>query len=210
MKHLGTEATVKTYNLAAVSYLKTISLDYYEIGGKKAPLHLISSSDKPGLDLLKVEYIKADRNGPHFQTTFDNTEQKIEVAFSSLNILLHTEALMSAVSFLTAVSPSGDESSRETSTKEEKQRDDNRLKKVTRPSKDKDIFAFKLFAKLDAFCLNICDEKKNIAEIKIQGLDSSLLLQPSQTELFARLKDIIVTDVDSRTLHKKSCIYSSR
>lgn len=41
---------------------------------------------------------------------------------------------------------------------------------VTRPSKDKDIFAFKLFAKLDAFCLNICDEKKNIAEIKIQGI----------------------------------------
>uniref|UniRef100_A0A8B9UJF1 Vacuolar protein sorting 13 homolog C n=1 Tax=Anas zonorhyncha TaxID=75864 RepID=A0A8B9UJF1_9AVES len=120
VKHLGTEATVKTYNLAAVSYLKTISLDYYEIGGKKAPLHLISSSDKPVL------------------------------------------------------------------------------------SGDKDIFAFKLFAKLDAFCLNICDEKKNIAEIKIQGLDSSLLLQPSQTELFARLKDIIVTDVDSRTLHKKA------
>lgn len=36
---------------------------------------------------------------------------------------------MSAVSFLTAVSPSGGESSRETSTKEEKQRDDIRLKK---------------------------------------------------------------------------------
>lgn len=33
--HLGTEATVKTYNLAAVSYLKKISLDYYEIGGNK-------------------------------------------------------------------------------------------------------------------------------------------------------------------------------
>lgn len=26
--------------------------------GKKAPIHLISSSDKPGLDLLKVEYVK--------------------------------------------------------------------------------------------------------------------------------------------------------
>lgn len=41
---------------------------------------------------------------------------------------------------------------------------------VARPFKDKDVFAFKLFAKLDAFCLNICDEKKNIAEIKIQGI----------------------------------------
>uniref|UniRef100_A0A8C0B7N1 Vacuolar protein sorting 13 homolog C n=1 Tax=Buteo japonicus TaxID=224669 RepID=A0A8C0B7N1_9AVES len=202
--HLGTEATVRTYNLAAVSYLKKISLDYYEIGGKKAPIHLISSSDKPGLDLLKVEYIKADRNGPHFQTIFDNAEQMIQVAFSSLTLLLHTEALMSAVSFLAAVSPSGSGNSRDTPTKDEKQEDDTRLKKVARPLKDKDIFDFKLFAKLDAFCLNICDEKKNIAEIKIQGLDSSLLLQPSHTVFFARLKDIVVTDVDSRTLHKKA------
>ncbi|KFO74137.1 Vacuolar protein sorting-associated protein 13C, partial [Cuculus canorus] len=203
--HLGTEATVGTYNLAAVSYLKKISLDYYEIGGKKAPIHLISSSDKLGVDLLKVEYIKADRNGPHFQTVFDNTEQKIQVAFSSLNLLLHTEALMSALSFLTAVSPLSSGSSRDTPAGDEKQEDDPRLKKGTFvPSKDKDIFDFKLFAKLDAFCLNICDEKKNIAEIKIQGLDSSLLLQPSHTAFFARLKDIVVTDVDSRTLHKKA------
>uniref|UniRef100_A0A8C0VLA5 Vacuolar protein sorting 13 homolog C n=1 Tax=Cyanistes caeruleus TaxID=156563 RepID=A0A8C0VLA5_CYACU len=202
--HLGTEATVKTYNLAAVSYLKKISLDYYGIGGKKAPIHLISSSDKPGLDLLKVEYIKADRNGPQFQTIFNNTEQMIQVTFSSLNLLLHTEALMSAVSFLTAVSPSGSERSTEIPSKEEKQEDDSILKKVSKPSKEKDVFDFKLFAKLDAFCLNICDEKKNIAEIKIQGLDSSLCLQPSHTVFFARLKDIVVTDVDSRTLHKKA------
>ncbi|XP_074405827.1 intermembrane lipid transfer protein VPS13C isoform X1 [Zonotrichia albicollis] len=202
--HLGTEATVKTYNLAAVSYLKKISLDYYGTGGKKGPIHLISSSDKPGLDLLKVEYVKADRNGPQFQTVFNNTEQMIQVTFSSLNLLLHTEALMSAVSFLTAVSPSGTERSGETPSKEKKQEDDSRLKKVSKPSKDKDVFDFKLFAKLDAFCLNICDEKKNIAEIKIQGLDSSLCLQPSQTVFFARLKDIVVTDVDSRTLHKKA------
>ncbi|XP_071298117.1 intermembrane lipid transfer protein VPS13C isoform X1 [Agelaius tricolor] len=202
--HLGTEATVKTYHLAAVSYLKKISLDYYGIGGKKTPIHLISSSDKPGLDLLKVEYVKADRNGPQFQTIFNNTEQMIQVTFSSLNLLLHTEALMSAVSFLTAVSPSGSDRSGETASKEKKQEDDSRLKKVSKPSKDKDVFDFKLFAKLDAFCLNICDEKKNIAEIKIQGLDSSLCLQPSQTEFFARLKDIVVIDVDSRTLHKKA------
>ncbi|RMB94467.1 hypothetical protein DUI87_29278 [Hirundo rustica rustica] len=195
--HLGTEATVKTYNLAAVSYLKKISLDYYGIGGKKAPIHLISSSDKPGLDLLKVEYVKADRNGPQFQTIFNNTEQMIQVTFSSLNLLLHTEALLSAVSFLTAVSPSGSERSGETPSREEKQEDDSRLKKVSKPSKDKVVFDFKLFAKLDAFCLNICDKKKNIAEIKIQGLDSSLCLQPSHTVFFARLKDIVVTDAVS-------------
>uniref|UniRef100_A0A8C3VAB0 Vacuolar protein sorting 13 homolog C n=1 Tax=Catharus ustulatus TaxID=91951 RepID=A0A8C3VAB0_CATUS len=205
--HLGTETTVKTYNLAAVSYLKRISLDYYGIGGKKAPIHLIRSSDKTALDLLKVEYVKVYTKllKSIFKLLFDHMESRFQqVAFSSLNLLLHTEALMSAVSFLTAVSPSGSKRSGETPSKEEKREDDSRLKKVSKPSKDKDVFDFKLFAKLDAFCLDICDEKKNIAEIKIQGLDSSLCLQPSHTVFFARLKDVVVIDVDSRTLHKKA------
>uniref|UniRef100_K7FJM8 Vacuolar protein sorting 13 homolog C n=1 Tax=Pelodiscus sinensis TaxID=13735 RepID=K7FJM8_PELSI len=206
---LGTEATMRTYDLTAVSYLKKISLDYYKIQGnknKKRPLHLITSSDRPGLDLLKVEYIKADKNGPQFQSNFDNTEQTLKVAFSSLNLLLHTQALLSTINFLTSAVPSSSPSAGDTgrSQTQEKQKKDTSVKKVTKTAKDKDVIDFKLSARLDALCLNVCDEKKNIAEIKIQGIDSSLFLQPSHTLLFARLKDIIVTDVDSRTIHKKA------
>ncbi|XP_077174397.1 intermembrane lipid transfer protein VPS13C isoform X2 [Paroedura picta] len=207
IKQLGTEATVRTYDLRAVSYLRKISLDYHETQGERQPLHLIRSSDKPGLDLLKVEYIKANKNGPKFHTDFDNTEQTVQVAFSSLNLLLHTQALLSTINFLMAVIPSrglGAADVGPSPAQEEKQCTEASPKKVTKTGKDKEVFDFKLFAKLDAFSLNVCDEKSNIAEIKIQGLDSSLFLQSSQTALFARLKDIIVTDVDSRTIHKKA------
>lgn len=37
------------------------------------------------------------------------------------------------------------------------------------PSKDTDLIGFRLFAKLNAFCVIVCDEKNSIAEIKIQG-----------------------------------------
>nr|XP_058150275.1 intermembrane lipid transfer protein VPS13C isoform X1 [Dasypus novemcinctus] len=205
---LGTEATVRTFDLTAVSYLKKISVDYHEIqGSKKKPLHLINSSDKPGLDLLKVEYIKADKYGPSFQTTFENTEQTLKVAFSSLNLLLHTQALLSSVNYLTTIIPSdgqnlGDVREEQIST--EKQEKISALQRVIVSSKDSDIINFRLFAKLNAFCVIICDEKNNIAEIKIQGLDSSLSLQSSQQSLFARLENIIVTDVDPKTVHKKA------
>ncbi|XP_042328008.1 LOW QUALITY PROTEIN: vacuolar protein sorting-associated protein 13C [Sceloporus undulatus] len=206
ISQLGMEAIVKTYDLRAISYLRKISLDYYEIQGKRQQLHLISSSDKPGLDLLKVEYIKANKNGPKFQTLFDNTEQTVQVAFSSLNLLLHAQALLSTINYLTAVIPTKSQDVPDTGrsqTQEEKQNKAG-LKKATKPCRDKDVFDFKLLAKLDAFCINVCDEKNSIADIRIQGLNSSLFLQSSQTTLFARLKDIIVTDVDSRTIHKKA------
>ncbi|ELK31334.1 Vacuolar protein sorting-associated protein 13C [Myotis davidii] len=204
---LGTEATVRTFDLTAVSYLKKISLDYHEIqGSKKKPLHLISSSDKPGLDLLKVEYIKADKNGPSFQTTFEKTEQTVKVAFSSLNLLLQTQALLSSINYLTTIIPSdghkmGDAKEVQIST--EKQQKNSALQKVIVSSKDSDIIDFRLFAKLNAFCINVCEEKNNIAEIKIQGLDASLLLQSRKQSLFARLENIIVTDVEPKTVHKK-------
>ncbi|EPQ04528.1 Vacuolar protein sorting-associated protein 13C [Myotis brandtii] len=204
---LGTEATVRTFDLTAVSYLKKISLDYHEIqGSKKKPLHLISSSDKPGLDLLKVEYIKADKNGPSFQTTFEKTEQTVKVAFSSLNLLLQTQALLSSINYLTTIIPSDGQKmgdAKEVQISTEKQQKNSALQKVIVSSKDSDIIDFRLFAKLNAFCINVCEEKNNIAEIKIQGLDASLLLQSRKQSLFARLENIIVTDVEPKTVHKK-------
>uniref|UniRef100_A0A8C4PJ18 Vacuolar protein sorting 13 homolog C n=1 Tax=Equus asinus asinus TaxID=83772 RepID=A0A8C4PJ18_EQUAS len=205
---LGTEATVRTFDLTAVSYLKKISLDYHEIqGSKKKPLHLISSSDKPGLDLLKVEYIKADKNGPSFQTTFEKTEQTFKVAFSSLNLLMQTQALLSSINYLTTIIPSDGQNigdTKEVQISTENQQKNSALQKVIVSSKDSDIIDFRLFAKLNAFCVIICDEKNNIAEIKIQGLDSSLSLQSRKQSLFARLENIVVTDIDPNTVHKKA------
>ncbi|XP_032273583.1 vacuolar protein sorting-associated protein 13C isoform X3 [Phoca vitulina] len=205
--HLGTEATMRTFDITMVSYLKKISLDYHEIqGSRKKPLHLISSSDKPGLDLLKVEYVKADKNGPSFQTTFEKTEQTLKVAFSSLNLLLQTQALLSSINYLTTIIPSNDQrsDSKEVQISDEKQQKNSALQKVIVSSKDRDIIDFRLFAKLNAFCVTVCDEKNDIAEIKIQGLDSSLSLQSRKQSLFARLENIIVTDVDPKTVHKKA------
>ncbi|XP_044135757.1 vacuolar protein sorting-associated protein 13C isoform X2 [Bufo gargarizans] len=201
---LGTEACVKTYDLSVVSYLKKITLDYYDVSGLlKQPLHLISSSDKQGLDLLKVEYVKADKNGPNFNTTFENTEQTLKVAFSSMDLLLHSQALLSAIHFITAAMPSIADKAEVASV--QKQQDKGTfVKKATKVSKDKDLVAFKLFAKLDSLSMNIWNENNHIAEIKVLGLDSSVFLESSQIEVFARLKDIVVNDVNPKTIHTKA------
>uniref|UniRef100_A0A670Z9M9 Vacuolar protein sorting 13 homolog C n=1 Tax=Pseudonaja textilis TaxID=8673 RepID=A0A670Z9M9_PSETE len=205
VQQLGMEAIARTFDLRAETYLRKISLNYYEIQGKRQQVHLISSSDVSGLDLLKVEYIKADKNGPKFQTVFDNTEQRMEVTFSSLQVVLHTQALLSALGYLMAVIPAREKQPADLQRQEEEtQKAASPWKEVAKPSKDKGVFNFKFFAKMEAFCLNVCDEKSNIAEIKVQGLDSFLFLQPSQTILFARLKDVVVIDVDSRTIHRKA------
>uniref|UniRef100_A0A8C5P9K6 Vacuolar protein sorting 13 homolog C n=1 Tax=Leptobrachium leishanense TaxID=445787 RepID=A0A8C5P9K6_9ANUR len=197
IQQLGTEAYVKTFDLSATSYLKKINLDYYDIyGSSMQPLHLISSSDKQGLDLLKVEYIKVI-----MWFFFWNSCKRVLVAFSSMDLMLHSQALLSAISFLTEAIPSLPDKAEQTS---EQKKDKESFVKKGEVSRDKDVFAFKLFAKLGAFSVNVWDGKNHIAEIKIQGLDSSILLQQSQIEMFARLQDIIVNDVNPQTIHKKA------
>ncbi|MGH0138174.1 UNVERIFIED_CONTAM: hypothetical protein FKN15_065568 [Acipenser sinensis] len=168
---LGTETRVRNYDLSATAYLKKINMKYLGFTGE--PLNIIRSSDEPGADLLKVEYCKADKNGPDFKTVYNNTEQKISVAFSSLDLLLHTQALLSSINFLTAAMsssslPSADKE-RDSKIQAEEQSKSSAIKPVSAGSEtDGDVIDLKLTAKLGAFNVLICDENCDIADVRIR------------------------------------------
>ncbi|XP_067829405.1 intermembrane lipid transfer protein VPS13C isoform X2 [Heptranchias perlo] len=209
VSQLGTEVNIRTFDLTSTSYLKKMTLDYCEVpDDRNQKLHLISCADTPGSDLLKVEYIKADKNGPHFKMNYDSTEQMLKVTFSSLNFLLHTKALLSTINFLTTVVPSDNigsvDKDHEVKTQKQEQGKEVATKTVSKSSRDTDLVDFKMFAMMDAFNVAVCDEKCSIADIRVQGLDASISVQSKETSVFARLRDIVVTDVDSMTLHKKA------
>ncbi|KAJ8247516.1 hypothetical protein GJAV_G00247290 [Gymnothorax javanicus] len=204
VSQLGAEGKMRTFDLAITSYLRKVSLDYCEIrDAQNQPLHLISSSDKPGSDLLKVEYIKADTNGPNFQTVFDNTEQTLKVEFSSLDFLLHTKALLSTINYLNTAVPKELTESVEKESKKQVDKGGGG-NTVSKSPKDKNVINFKLFAMLGSFRVEVCDDRRSIADIRIQGIDGSVSAQAKETQVFARLRDIVVMDVDPNTIHKKA------
>ncbi|KAI2662683.1 Vacuolar protein sorting-associated protein 13C [Labeo rohita] len=177
VSQLGAEGKIRTFDLTVTSYLRKVSLDYCEIkDSQNMPLHLITSSDKHGSDLLKVEYIKADVNGPSFHTLFNNTEQTLK-QYHKISQLQKTE----------------------------KPRDELREQQQGRQgSKDSGVVNFKLSAVLGSFRVAVCDDRSNIADIRVQGIDASVVVQAKETDVFARLRDIVVLDVDPKTIHKKA------
>ncbi|KAJ8412901.1 hypothetical protein AAFF_G00104830 [Aldrovandia affinis] len=206
VSQLGAEGKMKTYDLAVTAYLRKVRLDYCEIRDvHNQPLHLISSSDKHGSDLLKVDYVKANVNGPNFQTMFNNTEQTLKVEFSSLDFLLHTKALLSTINYLTAAVPKELTTAIEKEPKKQTEKGGaGKTGTVSRSHKDKNIFNFKLYAVLGSFRVEVCDDRRSIADIRIQGIDASVCVQAKETEVFARLRDIVVIDVDPQTKHDKA------
>ncbi|XP_041649214.1 vacuolar protein sorting-associated protein 13C isoform X2 [Cheilinus undulatus] len=202
---LGAEGKKRTFDMTVTSYLRRITLDYCDVpDGRNRPLHLISSSEQQGSDLLKVEFIKAEQNGPSFQTVFNNTVQTLKVEFSSLHFLLHTKALLSTINYLNTAMPSKPSTSRDQDAKKQEVEKIEQGRTVSKAAKDGGVFSFKLFAMLGCFRVEVCDDRCSIADIRIQGIDASVLVQAKETEVFARLRDIVVTDVNPKTVHRKA------
>ncbi|XP_041804195.1 vacuolar protein sorting-associated protein 13C isoform X2 [Chelmon rostratus] len=203
VSQLGTEGKRRSFDLSVTSYLRRVTLDYCDIpDGRKHPLHLISSSEQQDSDLLKVEFIKADPSGPSFQTLFSSTEQTLKVEFSSLDFLLHTKALLSTINYINSAMPPQLTVARDRDTKKQVERS-GQGRTVSKGTKDSSVFTFKLFAMLGCFHVEVCDSRCSIADIRIQGIDASVLVQAKETEVFARLRDIVVTDVNPKTIHRK-------
>ncbi|XP_077376530.1 intermembrane lipid transfer protein VPS13C isoform X2 [Festucalex cinctus] len=200
---LGAQGKMRTFDSSVTTYLRTIALDYCRVHDGE-PLHLIACSERNHRDLLKVDFIKADPAGPNFRTLFDNTEQTLKVEFSSLDFLLDAKALLSTMDFLSSAVaapqlPSGrGADARKPADKERGGRT------VSKGAKDSDVLSFKLLAVLGCFHVELCDERRSIADIRVQGMDASVQVQAKRTEAFARLRDIVITDVNPECVHKKA------
>ncbi|XP_056226494.1 intermembrane lipid transfer protein VPS13C isoform X5 [Seriola aureovittata] len=202
IRQLGAEGKRRSFDLSITSYLRKVTLDYCG-DGRNQPLHLIRSSEQQGSNLLKVELIKADPSGPSFQTLFDNTEQTLKVELSSLDFLLHTKALLSTINYLSSALPSQLATMRDQDAKKQVEKT-GQGRTVAKGAKDGGVFSFKLFAMLGCFHVEVCDDRCSIADIRVQGIDASVLVQAKETEVFARLRDIVVTDVNPKTVHRKA------
>ncbi|KAM9366322.1 intermembrane lipid transfer protein VPS13C [Symphorus nematophorus] len=201
---LGAEGKRRSFDMSVTSYLRRVTLDYCDLpDGRNRPLHLISSSEQQGSDLLKVEFIKADPSGPNFQTLFNNTEQTLKVEFSSLDFLLHTKALLSTINYLNSAVPPQLTAARDQDGKKQVEKM-GQGRTVSKGTKDAGVFSFKLFAVLGCFHMEVCDDRRSIADIRVTGIDASVLVQAKETEVFARLRDIVVTDVNPKTVHTKA------
>ncbi|KAJ4923404.1 hypothetical protein JOQ06_000737, partial [Pogonophryne albipinna] len=127
------------------------------------------------------------------------------VVFSSLDLMLHSEALLSAIDFLSATLSSGRKSSPERDIRMKTDDKTPSAKSTTLVSPaGSDIIDLKVTMTLGAFNVLVCDQSCDMAHIKIQGLNGSLLMQGPQTHISARLKDFIVLNVDPNSFHKKA------
>uniref|UniRef100_A0A3Q1IKJ5 Uncharacterized protein n=1 Tax=Anabas testudineus TaxID=64144 RepID=A0A3Q1IKJ5_ANATE len=215
---LGTELKLCTFDMTSSTYLREICLKCPEyMDSEDKQVQLITTLDNSEVDLLTLDYVKADKNGPEFRSLHKNTEQLIKVTFSSLDVHLHTEALLNAMNFINNLLPPStkkegaqgelptipeeDEAEREGEKKEEAT---VTRKKRSKKSKFADVVNLHIEADLRCLKVFIRGQKARISEISIEGLVSKVLMRKKDMEILAKLKNIVILDCDKDALYKKA------
>uniref|UniRef100_A0AAR2KW21 Vacuolar protein sorting 13 homolog A n=1 Tax=Pygocentrus nattereri TaxID=42514 RepID=A0AAR2KW21_PYGNA len=205
---LGTELKLRTFDMSSYTFLREICLECSEYkDGEDKKVHLITTLDNTEDDLLTLEYIKADKNAPDFKTVYKNTEQLIKVNFSSLDVHLHTEALLNSMNFLNSLLPPPKKqapSEQPALPPEDEGEGDGEEEKKDESSKFEDVVNLHIRADLSCLKVFIRGEKAQISEISIEGLVSEVLMKKKAVEILANLKNIVILDCDKDALYKKA------
>ncbi|XP_075995110.1 intermembrane lipid transfer protein VPS13A isoform X2 [Genypterus blacodes] len=216
---LGNELILRTFDMSSNTFLREICLRSPEyMDSEEKEVHLITTLDNREDDLLTLEYIKADKNGPEFKTVHKNTEQLIKVSFSSLDVHLHTEALLNAMNFLNNLLPPSankkggqeelptipEEDEVEGEVGEEKKESTVTKRKSSKTSKFADMVNLHVRADLNCLKVFIRGQKARISEICIEGLVSEVLMRKKEMEVLANLKSIVILDCDKEAMYKKA------
>uniref|UniRef100_A0A3P8WHN6 Vacuolar protein sorting 13 homolog A n=1 Tax=Cynoglossus semilaevis TaxID=244447 RepID=A0A3P8WHN6_CYNSE len=206
---LGTELKVRTFDMTSNTYLREICLkcpEYTDSEDKQ--VQLITTLDNAEDDLLILEYVKADKKGPDFRFQHNNTEQLIKVTFSSLDIHLHTEALLNTMNFLMNLLPA---SKKEEEKQEEPQTiPEEDVVEGQKKEEKKEMAAFsdvvnlRVKADLRSLKIFIRGQRASISEICIEGLFSEVLWRKKEMEILTNLKNIVVLDCDKDAIYKKA------
>ncbi|XP_016013121.2 vacuolar protein sorting-associated protein 13A isoform X4 [Rousettus aegyptiacus] len=202
---LGTEIELRTFDLKANAFLKEFCLKYPEyLDENKKPIYLITTLDNTMEDLLTLEYVKAEKNVSNLKSTYNNVAQLLKVNFSSLDIHLHTEALLNTMNYFNNMIPQLEEKSATVHVVENEDKGEVIKKIASKRSKNEDLITLRILAELSCLQIFIQDQKRNISEIKIEGLDSEVIVRPLVTEINAKLRNIIVLDTDMTAVYKKA------
>ncbi|XP_019410461.1 PREDICTED: vacuolar protein sorting-associated protein 13A isoform X1 [Crocodylus porosus] len=203
---LGTELKLRTFDMSAHAFLKEVCLlcpEYMDDDDK--PVYIVTTLDNTQDDLLTLEYTKADINGPELKTTYKNVLQLLKVNFSSLDVHLHTEALLNAMNYLNNLLPKQETKVTEELAQEKEEEKKDVLKKLkSKKSKYEDVVDLHICADLSCLRVFIREQKHRISEIHIEGLDSQVVMRKAATEVIAKLKNISIMDSDEKALYKKA------
>ncbi|KAJ1520910.1 hypothetical protein ONE63_003990 [Megalurothrips usitatus] len=219
---LETECVQRTFDTNLFLSIGGIDLKQ-RYGG--ADIDAIGTPMTSGQDqyLFTVRYTQVDKKNPELRTTHHSVLKLVQAHFSKLNVLIHQEATLQLIAFANNVQGSLDsaaasQGSRSATTGGRKERNlptimedeatgaPAKSKPVAKRKKKRPVSStidLKVIAEMQSVCIQIETKARPLTSMMVQGLVFGAIMRKSQTEISTSIKDFVMLDLNTATLHKK-------
>ncbi|KAI3372816.1 hypothetical protein L3Q82_023273 [Scortum barcoo] len=204
---LGTELKIRTFDMTSNTYLREICLKCPEyMDSEEKQVQLITTLDNTEVDLLTLEYIKADKNGPEFKSQHNSTEQLIKALLNTMNFLTNLLPPSTKKEGGQEELPTIPEEDEQEAEREGEKKEETTVtrKKSSKSSKFADVVNLHIRADLRCLKVFIRGQKARVSEISIEGLVSEVLMRKKDMEVLANLRSIVILDCDKDAIYKKA------
>lgn len=199
-EHFKIDFYLRTFDMVAEVSLQSLSLDDHV---EENPLpefkRLISSSDVDGDEkaLVQVKYIKVKRNSPEFMPVYSGIETNLDVAISTINLIVTRRTLLTLLDFIliTFTNPNGNEPpSVESSPAIDS---DNDLEVATPASEPADPEKIRIQVSLKKISLVLNNDGIRLATLSLIAADLGIFLMGKTMRIGAKLGDLsLLDDID--------------
>lgn len=217
----GVEVTKHTFNTQVLTKLGGISLTTEDA---LLPVRLIDSVTNPEINyLFTINFINVDKASPVLASKYENILNKIEANFTSLNILLHQQALRMLIEWWNSFSENlGQRLDRVNSliataqvnkTNIKTPLDDVNLKSLNvhtgttqsfvRRRKSYAYIDLKVTVCLRRISILLQTRTSQLSIIKFYGVETDVIKTKYNNTINSRLKDITILDLNEKNYHKK-------
>lgn len=223
-QRLGISLTMRTFDMSSDIYLGGIMLEYPEYKAENGKsLRLLSTPvNETEEHLFLLNYLAADKKGPHFESEYNSTLQLVTVTFRSIDVVLHQEAILSLMEFAnnlvanmesvsqqsgSAKSLKAVESvsvtSQKTVAKDTKKQDAQQKLVTTKKKYPPNLIDMEIRAGMDSIGVIICNCDYEVTNMRVKGLNAAVIIQKAKTCVNASVKDLIVCDPGANAVYPK-------
>uniref|UniRef100_A0A8B9RS06 Vacuolar protein sorting 13 homolog C n=1 Tax=Accipiter nisus TaxID=211598 RepID=A0A8B9RS06_9AVES len=193
------------FELISLSIFKVVVTLMKQVQKERYPLHILTVLQLGTETKIRNHVLTAAAYLKKIMMTcieINGKSSRKLVIFSCLDIVLHTEALLSIMSFLTFSVPSGGLPSTGKASDYKPQMKEQEKGSTLRPGNA--VLERPCFCCLTAPSLWFQRIPFQVAALQSIWWKNGASMKPKKIKVFSRLEDIVITNVDPKTIHKKA------
>lgn len=196
------EFYMRPYDMAAEVSLGSVAVDDFVDNAPAEFKSIVSSGDvddrQEHTELVKVKFVKVKRDSPEFMPVYEGIETNVDVAISTINLVVTRKTLLTLLDFILVTFTSNDtpQQAKQIITNEDDEDDDNQIE-IVEPSPDppqNEGGSIRVKIDLKAIRLILNNDGIRLATLSFEQADVGIHLSGKTMRVGAKLGDLSLVD----------------